>query len=164
MTASVLLDTSFLISLVDQHRRNHAVAVKYYQWLLGQQIPMYFSSIVAAEFSIKQPITELPLRNFRSVSFSVPHGQVAGLLWNDLNPHEASVSRRVARDDVKLIAQACHEKIPFLLTEDTSTLLRYCDRLRALGRCNARAIPLAEGFNTSAFNENGQQGLDLEMD
>ena len=42
MTTSVLLDTSFLISLVDGHRPNHRVAVEYYQFLLGQQIPMYF--------------------------------------------------------------------------------------------------------------------------
>jgi len=30
------------------------------------------------------------------------------------------------RDDVKLIAQASHEAIAFILTEDNSTLYRYC--------------------------------------
>lgn len=164
MKTSVLLDTSFLISLVDGHRPNHRVAVEYYQFLLGQQIPMYFSAIVAAEFGVKQSITDLPLRNFRPIPFNVPHGQVAGALWSDLSPHEAGVSRRVARDDVKLIAQACHEKIPFILTEDASTLLKYCDRLRAVGRCRTRAIALAEGFDVCAFNEDGQQGLDLVAD
>src|SRR5690606_29364822 len=54
MTTSVLLDTSFLISLVDGSRLHHRVAVKYYQFLLGRQIPMYFSAIVAAEFGVKQ--------------------------------------------------------------------------------------------------------------
>jgi hypothetical protein len=112
MTTSVLLDTSFLISLVDGSRLHHRVAVKYYQFLLGRQIPMYFSAIVAAEFGVKQSITDLPLKNFRSIPFNVPHGQVAGVLWNDLNPYESGVSRRVARDDVKLIAQACHEIQP----------------------------------------------------
>lgn len=164
MTASVLLDTSFLISLVDGSRPNHRVAVRYYRLLLGQQIPMYFSAIVAAEFGVKQPITDLPLRNFRPIPFSVPHGQVAGALWGDLNPHESGVSRRVARDDVKLIAQACHEKIPYILTEDRSTLLKYCDRLKVLERCRIHAIALADGFDACAFNEGGQQGLDLAVD
>ena len=163
MTASVLLDTSFLISLVDQSRPNHGVAVKYYQWLLGQKIPLYFSAIVAAEFGVKQPITDLPLRNFRPLAFGIPHGQVAGALWNDLNPQEPGVPRRVARDDVKLIAQACHDKIPFMLTEDASTLVKYCDRLRRMGRCRVRAITLVDGFNTCAFNEDGQQGLDFPV-
>ncbi|MEY2343184.1 PIN domain-containing protein [Acidithiobacillus sp. IBUN Pt1247-S3] len=65
MTAAVLLDTSFLISLVDQNRPNHETAVSYYRLMLDQQVPMYFSAIVAAEFAIKQPITDLPLKNFR---------------------------------------------------------------------------------------------------
>lgn len=52
MTAAVLLDTSFLISLVDASRPNHSVAAQYYRLMLEQQCPMYFSAIVAAEFAI----------------------------------------------------------------------------------------------------------------
>jgi PIN domain nuclease of toxin-antitoxin system len=70
MTASVLLDTSFLISLVDRNRVHHTIAAQYYKLLLEQQSPIYFSAIVAAEISIKQPITDLPLKNFRSIPFT----------------------------------------------------------------------------------------------
>ena len=71
MKISVLLDTSFLISLVDRNRVNHNTAVLYYKLLLEQQTPIYFSSIVAAEIAIKQPITDLPLKTselFHSIS------------------------------------------------------------------------------------------------
>jgi len=73
MTASVLFDTSYLVTLVDQNRPHHAVAAKYYRLMLEQQVPMYFSAIVAAEFAIKQPITDLPLKNFRCIPFNIPH-------------------------------------------------------------------------------------------
>ncbi len=164
MTASVLLDTSFLISLVDGNRPNHGVAAKYYRLMLEQQVPMYFSAIVAAEFGIKQAITDLPLRNFRPIPFNIPHGVAAAHFWNALLPRDATTPRHVVRDDVKLIAQACHEAIPFILTEDASTLYKYCERLKAAGQCSIRAITLADGFDPNAFREDGQRGLALEDD
>jgi hypothetical protein len=162
MTVSVLLDTSFLITLVDQKRPNHEAAGKYYQLMLEQQVPMYFSAIVAAEFGIKQPITDLPLKNFRPIPFNIPHGKEAARLWNLLGPRDSNTPRHVARDDVKLIAQAFHESIPFILTEDASTLHKYCERLQVADKRQIRAVTLAEGFDPSAFSEDGQRGLSLE--
>lgn len=161
MTASVLLDTSFLISLVDQTRPNHGVASKYYRMMLEQQVPMYFSAIVAAEFGIKQPITDLPLKNFRHIPFNIPHGKEAARLWNLLGQRDDGDKRHVVRDDVKLIAQTCHEDIPFLITEDASTLHKYCERLKSAGATKTRAIKLVDGFDASAFRMDGQRGLDL---
>ncbi|MBL8397350.1 MAG: hypothetical protein JNL84_04275 [Candidatus Accumulibacter sp.] len=162
MTSSVLFDTSFLITLVDQTRPNHDTGVKYYRLMLEQQVPMYFSAIVAAEFSIKQAITDLPLKNFRAIPFNIPHGKEAGRLWNLLWSSDDNTSRSVARDDVKLIAQAIHESIPFILTEDASTLLKYCERLLTAGHGRIRAIKLADGFDPCAFREDGQRGLSLD--
>lgn len=162
MTAAVLLDTSFLISLVDQRRPNHGVAAQYYRAMLEQQVPMYFSAIVAAEFEIKQPITDLPLKNFRSIPFNIPHAREAGRLWNALGKRDEGDPRHVVRDDVKLIAQACHESIPFILTEDASTLHKYCERLKEAGSAKTQAIKLADGFDTCAFREDGQRGLTFD--
>jgi hypothetical protein len=161
MTVSALLDTSFLISLVDQSRLNHQIAAQYYRLMLEQNIQMYFSAIVAAEFSIKQPITELPLKNFRAIPFNIPHGMEAGRLWNALGPRDEGDQRALVRDDVKLIAQANHESIPFLLTEDVSTLFKYCERLRTAGVSRTRAIKLGDGFDVSALRIDGQRGLDM---
>ena len=161
MTASVLLDTSFLISLVDQCRANHKTAAQYYRLMIEEQIPMYFSAIAAAEFSIKQPITDLPLKNFRPIPFNVPHALVAGRLWSQLWSRADGDQRHVARDDLKLIAQACHDQIPFILTEDASTLRRHCERLNSLGDSRTRAVVLNQGFDPCAFREDGQRGLAL---
>jgi len=161
MTASVLLDTSFLISLVDASRPNHAQAVKYYRLMLDDAVPMYFSAIVAAELSIKQPIVDFPLRNFRIVPFNIPHAIEAGKLWNALGARDSGDARAVVRDDVKLIAQAVHESISFVITEDASTLFKYCERLRHAGEIKVRAIKLADGFDPDVFRSDGQKGLDL---
>lgn len=42
MTVEVLLDTSYLISLVDAKRPNHQAATKYYRQMLDESLPMYF--------------------------------------------------------------------------------------------------------------------------
>ncbi|SEA60675.1 PIN domain-containing protein [Nitrosospira multiformis] len=158
MNVSVLLDTSFLISLVDENRTNHAIAAQYYRFTMEQRIPMYFSAIAAAEFAIKQPITDLPLRNFRELHFNIPHGVKAALLMNALGKRDDGDNRVAVLNDIKLIAQAVHEKIPFIITEDASSLFKYCERLRNLEVLDVRAIKLIDGFNPSVFREDDQQG------
>lgn len=165
MTVSVLLDKSFLISLVDASpsRPNHSTAAKYYRLMLEQQVPMFFSAIVAAEFAIKQPLTDLPLKNFRTIPFNIPHSIEAARLWNLLaRDRDSGDNRAVVRDDVKLMAQAAHESIPLILTEDASTLFKYCDRLRNDGQIKVRAIKLLDGFDPGALGADGQLGLHLE--
>ncbi|MXV06519.1 MULTISPECIES: PIN domain-containing protein [unclassified Xanthomonas] len=161
MSASAILDTSFLITLVDSRRPNHLVAVQYYRHMLQSNVPMYFSAIVASEFGIKQAITDLPLGNFRPLNFNIPHGQKAANIWNQLAPRDVGDSRPVVRDDVKLIAQASHEDIGFILTEDGNTLYKYCERLRQGGHIRTRAVKLVDGFDSGAITEGDQRELNL---
>lgn len=123
---------------------------------------MYFSAIVAAEIAIKQPITDFPLKNFRTLPFNIPHAIEAGRIWSALGARDQGDARAVVRDDVKLIAQAARESIPFILTEDASTLFKYCERLRGAGIVTVRAIKLSDGFDSGAFRLDGQKGLQLD--
>ena len=160
MKPSVLLDTSFFISLVDSNRANHNVANQYYKLLLEQSIPIYFSAIVAAEFGIKQPITDLPFKNFRILPFNIPHSIEAARIWNLLDGRDSGDNRSVVRDDMKIIAQALHEKIPFILTDDAKTFYKYCERLRSSNNLNIRAIKLVDGFDTSVLRPDGQKNIE----
>lgn len=157
MSASVLLDTSFLISLVNERRPHHAAATQYYRYLLKNDLPMYFSAVVASEFGIKQPITELPLKNFRILDFNLTHGQKAASLWTTLGQRDDEDARAVVRDDVKLLAQAAREDIDFILTEDASSLYRYCERLRSAGQLQTRALMLKDGFDAGILRDDGQR-------
>jgi hypothetical protein len=123
-----------------------------------QRIPMYFSAIAAAEFAIKQPITDLPLRNFRDLQFNIPHGVKTALLMNALGKRDDNDNRVTVFNDIKLIAQATHEKIPFIITEDASSLFKYCERLRTSKVLEVRAIKLIDGFDPRVLYEDDQQG------
>ena len=61
---SILVDTSFLITLADPARRNHEVAKTYFRLCLKANVPLYLSAILASEFQVKQAVNNLPLRNF----------------------------------------------------------------------------------------------------
>ena len=160
MRTSVLLDTSFLISLNNNNRPNHGVAHQYYKYLLEQNIPIYFSVIVAAEFAIKESITDLPLRNFQTLPFNLPDAIEAARIWNLLGGHKSGDNRSVVRDDVKIIAQALRGDIPFVLTEDAKTFYRDCELLRTSHQLDIRAIKLVDGFDASALRLDGQKNLE----
>ena len=154
----VLLDTSFLITLVDRTRPNHAVAMRYFKECARQQIPMYLSAIVISEFQVKQGINDLPMRHFVVLPFNIDHAMRCGLLTRQLQ-RDAGDDRVRVKDDVKLIAQCYCEGISHLLSEDGSTLVKYLQRLMPDGATpGTRAIVLNGGFDASWF-ENGQYRL-----
>lgn len=164
MTVSALLDTSFLITLVNDQRPNHATAKDYYRHMLQIGVPIYLSAIVAAEFGVKQAVTDLQLVHFRSLNFNLAHAQQTARLRNALYPldaQDAGHSRAAVSDDLKLMAQADHEQIDIILTEDASTLHKHCERLRIDGHLAVRAITLRDGFDAGVFNKDGQGELRL---
>jgi predicted nucleic acid-binding protein len=152
--SSILVDTSFLITLADSARPHHAVATQYFEESLLRNVPLYLSAIVISEFQVKQAITDLPLRNFIVLPFNIDHAMTTGLLMRSVNRDTAD-DRVAVKDDVKLIAQTVCESITHVLTEDTNTLAKYLARLRAAGECSTQAIILADGFDAAWLN-NGQ--------
>lgn len=154
---SVLLDTSFLISLSDPARKHHAVALQYYRECVQRQVTMYLSAIVISEFQVKQAINDLPLRNFVVLPFNVDHAMRCGLLIRDLERDPGDDRVRV-KDDFKLMAQCDCEGITHLLSEDASTLAKYLNRARESGAAPTRVVLLRDGFDAAWF-ERGQARL-----
>jgi predicted nucleic acid-binding protein len=154
---SVLLDTSFLITLANPVRPHHAAAQQYFRECVHRQIPMYLSAIVISEFQVKQTINDLPLRNLVVLPFNVDHAMRCGILIRQLT-RDAADDRVRVKDDFKLIAQCDCEGISHLLSEDESTLVKYLGRAQAPGRSGTRSVLLKSGFDASWF-ENGQYRL-----
>lgn len=154
---SVLLDTSFLISLSDPTRAHHAAAVQYYKECVHRQVPMYLSTIVISEFQVKQAINDLPLRNFVVLPFNVDHAMRCGLIIRSMD-RDLEDDRVRVKDDFKLLAQCDCEAISHLISEDVSTLAKYLDRARDDGLASTRVVLLREGFDAAWF-ENGQTRL-----
>jgi predicted nucleic acid-binding protein len=157
LSAAILLDTSYLISLADPTRSHHGIAQQYLREALRQGIPLYLSAIVASEFQVKQAVTDLPLRNFVVLPFNIDHAMTAGLLMRELCRDQGD-DRSAVKDDVKLIAQAICGSLTHILTEDQRTLAKYVERFNQSGQSSLRAIVLSEGFDAAWFN-NGQRGI-----
>lgn len=154
---SVLLDTSFLISLSDPARPHHEAAVAYYRECTRRQVPMYLSTIVISEFQVKQAINDLPMRNFVVLPFNVDHAMSCGLIIRTM-PRDPEDDRVRVKDDFKLIAQCDCEIISHLLTEDANTLAKYLNRARDAGLAATKVVLLKAGFDAAWF-ENGQTRL-----
>lgn len=58
---------------------------------------------------------------------------------------------------MKLLAQAAREDIDFILTEDASSLYRYCERLRSTGQLQTHALMLKDGFDAGILRDDGQR-------
>lgn len=160
----VSLDTSFLITFADPGRANHAVAVDYFRHCLAQRIPMWLSAIVAGEFEVRQPVSDLPLQNFRIQPYNLPHALRAAALFRAIHEEDAlsaEDSRRIIINDLKILAQAEEDGIPVILTEDRNTLSRLTERLRHRRQVNVRVLLLTEGFTPGRLETPEQDELRL---
>ena len=163
----VSLDTSFLISFADPSRRpNHPVAVDYFRHCLAQRIPMWISTVVAGEFEVGQPVSDLPLQNFRIQPYNLPHAIRAAALFRALReepPVAAEDRRPLIINDLKIVAQAEEENVPVILTEDRNTLSRLVERLRQKKTISVRVLLLAEGFTPGRLETPGQDEFPLPI-
>jgi len=155
-----LLDTSFLITLVNPDRAHHDDAKSYYRESLQRGMPLYLSTIVASEFQVGQPLSTLPLHNFIVLPFNYDHAVTAGSLFSELlrMGRDWDGQRGAVKDDVKLIAQAVCNSIPNVLTADEQTLCKYVRRLSDAGHARIAAVVLSAGFDTAWFS-GGQRHL-----
>lgn len=128
---SVLLDTSFLISLVDDTRKCHKQAVNFYKYFLENKIDMYLSTIVCSEFGIKQDITELPIETFRILPFNLPESCNNVGVFDSYFKGTENIDRVSIKDDYKLTCQAIYYNLTYFITEDSPL----CGKLQSLLQC-----------------------------
>ena len=141
----IILDTSFLITLLDDQRPNHAVALQYYKYCLENGHLLYVSTISISEYCLKGKISELPLENLIILPFNIEDAAKSSEL-NFKDTLEDGESRTVVKDDYKIIGQAEVKNCDFILTDDVNTLHRHVTSLKSAGKINLDAITL-ERFN-----------------
>lgn len=118
---SILLDTSFCIRLLKSNDELHQNAKDYFKYFLEQKIEIYLSSIVIAEYSVKDDVNNLPLEFVKIVPFDFFDGKTAGEFHSIIiNNKEqvANIERNVIKDDCKLLAQIFNRKIGAYITKD----------------------------------------------
>lgn len=118
---NILLDTSFCIRLLKRDDEFHKNAVDYFQHFLVNKIEMYLSTIVIAEYSVKDDPTNLPIRTMKIIPFDFLDGKTSGEFHSLLLESKEQINgidRQVVKDDCKLIAQIYNRKIEAYITKD----------------------------------------------
>jgi predicted nucleic acid-binding protein len=118
---SILLDTSFCIRLLKSNDPLHQNAKDYFKYFLEQKVEIYLSSIVIAEYSVKDNANNLPLEFVKIIPFDFFDGKTAGEFHSIIINNREQVStieRNVIKDDCKLIAQIFNRKIGAYITKD----------------------------------------------
>jgi predicted nucleic acid-binding protein len=157
---SVMLDTSFLITLLDAKRPHHDDAKQYFKLFVEQSYLIYISSIVVSEYCHKGHIEELPIKYVFLLPFNIPHAVKCAEL--DFKEHRVGGdSRDCAKDDFKILAQTACEGCDFIITDDTSTLFQYVAKLNSEGKLESRAIKLDDGFDIAFVNADKQRDLPM---
>lgn len=157
---SVLLDTSFLITLADNSRPNHDTAKRYYREFIRRGVTMYLSTIVISEFQQVQPVTDLMVSgNYMPLPFNFEDAiKTAEVAFNLGGMDRRGENRSNCKDDIKLIGQAEANGINLIITDDSGTLFRFNDRLHKASIVKTKPIRLDDGYDSTLFN-NGQASL-----
>jgi hypothetical protein len=86
-----------------------------------QKTEIYISTIVVAEYAVKDAPSNLPLQFAKIIPFDFFDGKTAGEFHSILLNNKSQLSnidRNVIKDDCKLIAQLFNRKIQGYITKD----------------------------------------------
>jgi len=131
MSSSVLLDTSFLIRLLNDEDPLHDNAKAYYKYLLEKGIIPKVSTISIAEYCVKGSVTDLPLKNLQIIPFNLDHaiktGEFAKIIFDESKASNVFLKPRpIIPNDSKLFASADLDKtITHFVTSDTRSQSTY---------------------------------------
>jgi len=142
---SILLDTSFCIRLLKSNDDLHQNAKEYFKYFLEKKIEIFLSSIVVAEYSVKDDPANLPLEFVKIIPFDFFDGKTAGEFHSILlNQKEqvANIERNVIKDDCKLMAQLFNRNIHGYITKDRKSFSQIIAPIQASKKFEMKLLDL----------------------
>jgi predicted nucleic acid-binding protein len=129
---SIMLDTSFCIRLLKSDDEYHQNAVEYFQFFLENKIIINVSTIVIAEYSVKNDPNHLPLSKMRIVPFDFEDAKIAGEYHNIIKQDKLDLSglginRQLIKDDCKILSQITNRQIEGYITKDKKSFSTIID-------------------------------------
>lgn len=143
---SILLDTSFCIRLLKSNDDLHQNAKDYFKYFLENKIEIFLSSIVIAEYSVKDDPANLPLEFVKIIPFDYFDGKTAGEFHSILlNKKEqvVDIERNVIKDDCKLMAQLFNRNIKGYITKDRKSFSQIIAPIQASKKISIELLDLS---------------------
>lgn len=152
---SVMLDSSFLISLSDDGRQDHEIAKQYFYAFIERGVMMHLSTIVICEYEVRQRITDLGLHNFLTRPFNFDDATAGALAFSAMHKNRAREDERTAVSaDAKIMGQCIAAGIHFFITGDEKCCRRIESLLKQKGRVPfPTPISIKRPFDASWFNK-----------
>jgi len=147
---SIMLDTSFCIRLLKKDDALHQNAVEYFEYFLQEKVELFLSSIVIAEYSVKDDPHNLPLKTMRIVPFDFFDAKRAGEFHNILLENKSAlkkIDRLVIKDDCKILAQIANRNIDAYITKDRSSFSKIIAPIQKQTSLNIKLIDLETPLN-----------------
>lgn len=118
---SVLIDTSFLIRLLDDNGALHQNAVRYFKEFVLNDYELFISTIAISEYLVRGKIENIPLDRFKKLAYTMQHSIETARIAPLLYAHRGKLSacRDSVKDDCKMFAQANCEGIDYFISSDT---------------------------------------------
>ncbi len=121
---SVLLDTSFLIRLLNDEDELHKNSLNYYKYFLEKNVILKISTISIAEYCVRGNINDLPFKNLQILPFNFDHANKTGEFARILFQYKNKLKPRTCiPNDAKLFAQAdIDNSITYFLSSDSNAI------------------------------------------
>lgn len=153
----VMLDTSFLDSLLNRSRNEHGVATKYMEFWYKNKVTVCTSAICLAEFAANADQLHPIFAQIKPLPFNAESALLAGDLFKKYKKpvmstpaHADESGRRDAlKDDFKIVAAASNAHANAIAHNDAETMARFLSfAKREFTQChNLNAILLKDGFD-----------------
>ena len=114
MKEAVLLDSGFLIRLMNPDEPLHPVALRYFREFVEQGVQCKVSTIALAEYGVKDDLSHLPMQYLQVLPFHYNHAARAAQLMRTIlrvKKERGAViqPRAVIPNDTKMFGQASSE-------------------------------------------------------
>lgn len=146
-----MLDTSFIIRLVNENDPLHQNALGYWEYYLREKYTLLISAIAVAEFCVKGSFNMLPMAYMQHLPFNHMHGQKAGqfaeIVFRNKSERGATFSSRaIIPNDTKMFAQAEFEQCDYFVSADTEANKIY-DLIGSEYRLKFKFVDIHKAYN-----------------
>lgn len=116
----ILVDTNFLISLVNANEIYHQNAKEYFKQILEDEATLWISAIVWSEFSKNRDAIFPIMENFKFIAFQVNDAEKVWEIFDiQFYKEKGSSPEKIClKDDFKITAQAIARDFDAIITSD----------------------------------------------
>lgn len=146
-----MLDTSFVIRLMNDTDPLHQNAYDYFTYFQREKISTHISTIAVAEYGVGDDVNNLPLDFLQIEAFDFRDAETSGKFHKEIirkKQNIANYDRRLIANDVKILAQISTKQIDAIISKDIASYSKYIKPLKDAGLLHVQFLDLNTPLKT----------------